>query len=400
MRESKLTMGGQNLFQAIKAKRAEAEAKGIEIINMAIGQPQGPAFKSACEGASQAVLSLKESMHEYQDNGSPGVPGFAEDFVRLYKGVILPEKSDDIAFLPIPGIKPMEGLVTLACGSADTYLNVATTTNPGYPTPKTWCDYLDTDNTEVAINPENGFLFNPYEEDEKGDSINLFHINYPHNPSGAGATKEWWERLCDYCQVYDIRLFNDAAYAMLVHDERVSPLCSVAHKFPDLSWAEAFSASKVIGNGTGWRIGAMVGSPDFIGDIATIKGNADSGFFAPAAFGVLECLKKDMKSVVEISNLYKKRIEILTDLLTLSGMKLAVKPGAGFFTLWQTPDWAFGQKIESSKQFNFLMIEKTGIMGVHFGPYTRYAVVGQPESDAVLGKISTGFKKAKVSYDD
>lgn len=74
MRESRLPKGGMNLFQTIKAKRAEAAAKGIKIINLSIGQPEGPALESARIAAAEAVMSDAESMHEYQDNGSPRCP--------------------------------------------------------------------------------------------------------------------------------------------------------------------------------------------------------------------------------------------------------------------------------------------------------------------------------------
>ena len=79
----------------------------------------------------------------------------------------------------------------------------------------------------------------------------------------------------------NIRLFNDAAYCVLSHTPDSSTLTEVAPDFPDLSWAEGFTAAKLIGNGTGWHVGAMTGSPDFIGDIKEVKGKTDAGFVAP-----------------------------------------------------------------------------------------------------------------------
>ena len=392
MRNSRLPKGGQNLFQSIKAKRAEAEAGGIKIINLSIGQPAGPAIVGARKAAAGAVLCDKESMHEYQDNGSPGVPDFAKRFVAGHAKRNCLNCMEGVDFLPIPGIKPMLGLIILACGSDSGV--IATTTKPGYPTPKDWCGYLKMAVDEPDMNPENSFLFNP---EELHKDVGLIMMNYPHNPSGAVANKDWLESLCYYCVKNDIRIFNDAAYAALSYGSDSCLLTEVASHFPNLSWAEAFSASKLIGNGTGWRVGAMIGSPDFIGDIKTIKGNTDSGFVAPMAYGALIALESCQDDIKKIAELYKHRAEMLCNILTGAGMQIALEPKAGFFTLWKTPKQAFGKKIESAKDFNFAMIENTGVVGVHFDPYIRYAVASA-NVEAIAKDIKAAFEKAQVSY--
>ena len=400
MRKSRLPAGGGNLFQEIKEVSAEAEKNGKKLIKLSIGQPSGPALESARRAAADAVMSDKESMHGYQDNGESGVPGFAKRFVEGHIGDIL--RSRDVDYLPIPGIKPMLGLVILACGTG--LKVVATTTNPGYPTPKDWCRYLGKRVIEPEMNSGNKFLFNPEFLDNRSLFQNkIFHgklelvmMNYPHNPSGAVANKEWLRTVCEYCEENDIRLFNDAAYVALSYGERIS-LAEVAVNFPKLSWAEAYSASKLIGNGTGWRVGAMVGSSDFIGDLKIIKGNTDSGFVAFAAAGALNSLEKDMDSILEVRDLYKRRASLLCKILQRQGMRLAIEPKAGFFTLWQTPKHAFGKKINSARDFNFEMIKNTGVVGVHFNPYIRYAVASV-DVEAVAEEIKTAFKNAEVLY--
>lgn len=397
MQKSRLPEGGMNLFQKIKIKKMEAEAKGIKILNFAIGQPKGPALKSARLAAAEAVLSDEESMHEYQDNGSPGVPDFAQRFVKaLVKTPIDAEKVD---YLPIPGIKPMMGLIPLACDchNWDVFDILVTTTNPGYPTPADWANsYLLLDVEEPLLSVENSFRFLVDDLVEIRQKIKLIMMNYPHNPSGQIATREWLEEICSYCVKNDIRIFNDAAYTALTHSDEHCTLAEVAINFPKLSWVEAFSASKLIGNGTGWRVGAMVGSSDFIGDIKTIKGNTDSGFVAFAAAGVLAAVENDQGSIKANKEMYAERLALLKFILMTSGMRIAVEPGAGFFTLWEVPKKAFGKKIRDGEHFNFLMIEKTGMQGVHFGPYIRYAVVGNVE--AMANEVAIAFKKANVSY--
>jgi len=114
------------------------------------------------------------------------------------------------------------------------------------------------------------------------------------------------------------------------------------------------------------------------------------------AAGVLYAIENDKEGVAECRNIYGRRIQVLRDILTRYDMELATEPGAGFFTLWQTPNSAFGQQIRTAREFNFLMIEKTGLVGVHFDPFTRYAVTGDIES--MTEPIEEAFSKAKVSY--
>jgi LL-diaminopimelate aminotransferase len=388
---SRLPQGETNLFQGIKRQCLLAEQGGITLYRLSIGQPSGPAFLSARKVAAETVMKEDESVHEYQDNGSPGAPDFAKRFVQAHMSRTNLEGLD-ISYLPTPGNKSMLGMAILACNLQDSEI-LGTVTNPGYPTPADQARYLKVGQYALPTNPMNAFLF------KVGDikpGTKLLMLNFPHNPSGQIATRGWWKDLCSFCERNEIRIFNDNPYQLLSHTTKSSPLAQVAIKFPDLSWAEAFSASKVIGNGTGWRVGAMVGSPDFIGDIATIKGNTDSGFVASMAAGVLYAIENDQASIESLRKTYAKRIEILIDILSRHGMLPAVKSRAGFFTLWKVPKMAFGQTIKDGQEFNNLMIKNTGVVGVHFGPYIRYSVTGDIE--AMNGAIERAFALANVSY--
>ena len=126
MRQRRLPAGGANVFQTVRAKRSEVQARGVDLLDLSIGEPQGAALESARIAARDAVMSEAEAMHAYQYNLSPGVPGFPERFVA---GHLSRDISDeDVAYLPIPGIKPMLGLLPLACGGALKPLTVTSMT--------------------------------------------------------------------------------------------------------------------------------------------------------------------------------------------------------------------------------------------------------------------------------
>lgn len=390
-----------NLFQRIKAMCDEAEANGQKLYKLSIGQPMGAALKSARIVASQAILNPEQAMHEYQDNGSRGCPNFAERFVQAH----LPAGTDmgKVAFLPTPGTKPMLGLVIAACGAEELRekLIVRTHTKPGYPTPRVQAGYWGVEHFSLPTNPENNFLFGPKDlqkRNSRPSKQTLVMVNFPHNPTGIIATREWWREICAFCQKHGIRLFNDAAYAALAWNLESCLLAEVAGEFPDLSWVEVYSASKILGNACGWRIGAMVGSLDFIADIARIKGETDSGFSAALACGVLHAVENDQESIESIRTMYQVRMEVLNGILQGAGMRLVVEPQVGFFSLWETPREVFGQAVKGAEHFNRLMIQRTGIVGVHFPPYMRYSTCAPMEDPDFIRAVEEGFQRARISY--
>lgn len=389
--ESRLPPEGTNLFRKINSQTALAEAKGIKVIKLSIGIPALLPFLSAREVAAKEVMNPDLKIHTYQDDGCY-IPNYAERFIKA----LFPDHcfEDNLFYLPTPGNKSMLGIAISCCRlRSDEF--VATMTDPGYPTPAIQADYLNVSHYALPTNPENSFLF-PIDEDTIIPGTRLIMLNLPHNPSGQIASSDWLHRLCRFCEIHKIRLLNDDPYQLFSHSDKSSVLCKIAPLYPGLAWVHLCSSSK-IANTPGWRVGAMVGSRTFIEDITKVKGNSDSGFAGPLAAGILHALEHDYERIIEMQKMYFDRIQILVDILLNSGMRLAVRPMAGFFTLWLVPKRAFGQDIISAEHFNTLMLENTGIVGVYFEPsYIRYAVTIDIES--VADAIRRGFAEANVSY--
>jgi aspartate/methionine/tyrosine aminotransferase len=400
-----LPAGGVNRFQLIKAWTKDVQEKGQSFVRLSIGQPSGPALLPLREAVAVAAMSDKEPMWEYQDNGSPGVPDFAKRFVQVHVRTDLLQLADDLAsYLPIPGIKPMLGVVINAMGAwlpNRPTVKVGTMTNPGYPTPADQCQMAkNVQHFHLPMDKQLGFLFNPEQLSSLGfGEGDLVMLNFPHNPTGIVAYSEWLHSLCQYCTAQGIRIFNDGAYHILSHDSNAVTLTDVALKYGELNWAEAFSASKA-GNNTGVRVGAMMGSPAFMADIAQVKGNTDSGYAAPMAAGVIELFENHEELIEGVRREYEYRLDLLISILKNCGMRLAVKPQAGFFALFDCPKQAFGQEIESAEQFNHLMIEsvgRLGIVGVHFDSFIRYAVCTADIAE-LAPRIGDAFIAANVKY--
>jgi aspartate/methionine/tyrosine aminotransferase len=309
--------------------------------------------------------------------------------------------------VPIPGIKPILLQVIMASRSSpDDLISVMTDTNPGYPTPKVMVDFLSCGHLHLhaKINPSNAFIPQVYdlekahggiEVSDGPGGIDLIMLNRPHNPTGQIMTLEAWHEICEFCEQKGIRLFNDGAYTLLDHSNRYVPLSLVANKYKNLSWGEAFSASK-LGNMTGWRVGLMNGSEDFIADFKQIKGDVDSGFCAPMAVGVNALVTHDMSYIYHVRKRYSERLHTLDELLNNAELRQAVPSNSGFFTFWHAPSRAFDQEIENGEHFNKLMIENTGIVGVHFGKFIRYSVATCEFNSQEQGRIADSFIKAGI----
>lgn len=396
-----LPEAGENLFQQVKKETVAAEARGRKIYRLSIGQPRGSALSSARAEAARVIQLDDPRVHSYQDNGCEYIPDFAERFVRgHFPHRMMAFSEGEIAFLPTPGTKPMLGLVALSCGAEQLRekLAVFTHTNPGYPTPKVQAGYLGVSHRHLQISLENGFLPDPEDIVLTGMEQAVIMVNFPHNPSGVIATRDYWRKLCAFCVKHGIRLVNDAAYASLAFSQDNVMLAEVAHEFPGLSWLEFYSASKILGNACGWRVGAVAGSPDFIADFARIKGETDSGFNAALAAGALFAIENDQASIADIRRDYVIRMDILRELIAECGLRLAIVPQAGFFALCHLPRKAFGIDVEDAYHFNRLLIENTGVVGVHFHPYLRFSTCAPLENEAFVASVREGLLSANVEY--
>lgn len=390
MTESRLPSGGGNKFQKVKENIKNARNAGIKIIDLSIGQPRGAAFLSARQFAAATIMSDDPAMHSYQDNDC-----VITDFARLFAEAHIIRKLGPKDYtVPVPGIKPMLKIIPEACGSQ--FKDIKVGIMKGYPTPEDACKTLKVKCYILPTTPENDFKFSPEDIEPNTD---LLMLNYPHNPSGVVVNRAWWEKICEYCEKNNIRIFNDEAYQMLAYSEESCSLADIAPKYAKLSWAVGYSASKV-GNFTGWRVGLIIGSRYFIEDIKKCKGNADSGLVAAMAAGVLEAIINSKSEIHECRQTYIARQRTLINILSRRyGMKLAVAPGAGFFSLWKVPLAAFGQKIESAEHFNDIMTKNTGVAGVPFDPgFIRYSVTENIHAPGIADAIAAAFAKANISY--
>ena len=240
----------------------------------------------------------------------------------------------------------------------------------------------------VPLKEENGFLPDldaiPPEALKKAKII---YVNYPNNPTGAMATRPFYEKLVKWAAAHRVLIASDLAYSEIFL-EKEKPLSLFEIPGAREVAIEFHSLSKTC-NMTGWRIGFAVGRPELINALLRVKSNMDSGAFTAIQVAAIEALKKSFGFSKKTNILYRRRRDLL-----ISGLKqlgFPVKPNAAsFYVFTRLPGGA-----KDSTRFCRELLDKTGIVatpGVGFGAagegYVRFALtIPEPQIREALKRM-------------
>lgn len=386
----RLPATGINLFQQIYILLREyRERTGEEPLNLSLGNPDGVPPEALLRLKSRYAKDPGYDYHTYAEDKD--LHGFAGAMVELH-GAIKVAEFPHLRALPIAGIKTASALMPLACGlhlpdkTRRKAFRVASNL-PAYDVVGTWSDaYLAAERTVWPLVSADNMRLNLSRLKEAlkkdgADRADMIFVVRPGNPAAVGANRSEWKELIEFCLERGTRLVNDGAYAGLASKSTHVPLAQVAKDYPDLEWLEMYSVSKSF-NDPGARLGALVGSNDFVEDFILVKGNTDSGPVpgVMAAYGdLLSDRAAAKKALGAIRGLYEKRLSYLIPKLAAAGLKPACSTEAGFFTLWKVPKEVLGTPLPEKNRaeaFNRAVISVTGIVGVHF---TGFSHDGKPE---------------------
>jgi aspartate/methionine/tyrosine aminotransferase len=414
---------GINLFQLIYVLMREYTAKsGLSPLNLSLGNPDTIPPNEILSLQSKYASQPDFELHTYAEDNN--LNNFAEGMIYLH-GNIEVKDYPHLAAQVIPGIKGASTLLPLSCAAHSRDFKMISNL-PAYDIIGTWCEaYFKLERVVWPLQTADNMRLNMATlrtllEKHPGE-IRLIHVIRPGNPAAVGASKEEWQELIEICILNNIRLVNDGAYCGLVGDDKASnhvPLAEVACNFPELEWLEAYSVSKSFSD-PGARLGALVGSKDFIEDFVVIKGNTDSGPVPSimAAYGEFLSDRKVAKEALRsLSSLYQKRLQYLIPKLEECGFKAACATEAGFFTLWRVPNRVLGKSVSQyasengypiHEAFNRLVIAETGLTGVHFmgvdvsltpQPLIRYAVCTDVLSSSFQERFEEALARLKLEY--
>ena len=355
------------LFAEIDRLRDEVRAKGVDIIDLGVGDPDRPTHRHIIESLREAALDPKT--HRYP--AYSGLSHFREaaaEWLRKRFGLDLDPKNEVITLI---GSK--EGIAHFPFAFVNPG-DVVLVPSPAYPVYKLGTMFANGVAHYMPLTAQNKFLpdFAAIPTDVAKKAKVMF-LNYPNNPTAAVADLKFFAEAVAFCKQYDIILCHDNAYSEMAFDGFQPPSILQVPGAMDIA-VEFGSLSKPF-NMTGWRMGFAVGCAEVIGGLGIIKTNIDSGqFTAVQDAGIEALLNIDPKFIPSMNELYQARRDVLIDGLNSMGWKLE-KTQATFYV------WAPVPEGYDSMSFCAAMLEKCGIIvvpGVGYGPagegYVRFAL--------------------------
>lgn len=249
---------------------AAMNAKGMDIISLAIGSPDMPPSEETVETLCREAR--KADAHGYQPTtGIPQLRQAMADFYRRWYGVELDPAKE---IQPLIGSK--EGIlhVTLAFVNPGDAVLVP---NPGYPTYTSLSNLLGARIVNYDLVEDNGWQPD-FDQLEGMDltGVKLMWTNYPNMPTGGRAQRETYERLVRFAREHDIIVVNDNPYSFILNEgEKLSILQIPGAKDHCIE----FNSMSKSHNMPGWRVGMLATNGEFISWILKVKSNIDSGTF-------------------------------------------------------------------------------------------------------------------------
>ncbi|MBC8753289.1 aminotransferase class I/II-fold pyridoxal phosphate-dependent enzyme [Kordia sp. YSTF-M3] len=281
-------------------------AAGKPIINLGIGSPdlQPP---TVVVDALEASLH-DDTAHKYQSyQGIPELRNAIADFYQKNYNVAL-NANDEV--LPLMGSK--EGIMHISMVYLDEGDEVLIA-NPSYPTYTSVTKLLGAIPKYYNLKAANNWLPDLAQlEQQDLSKVKLMWVNYPHMPTGAKATKAFFENLIVFAKKHQILIINDNPYSFILNEEPLSILAIDGAKDVAL---ELNSLSKSF-NMAGWRTGMVMGKAEHIQHVLKVKSNMDSGMFYGIQKGAIQALASSKEWFATLNKIYEKRRKLVWELAT------------------------------------------------------------------------------------
>ncbi len=354
------------LFAEIDKKKEEMRQKGMDLIDLGIGDPDLPTPKLIIERLKVASENPKNHRYPSYEGMIEFRTAVAQWYDRRF-GVKLDPRTEVLSLI---GSKEGIAHIPLAFVNPGDYVLIP---NPGYPVYRVSTLFAGGIPYFLPLRKENGFLPRLSEIPEAvAQKARIIFINYPNNPTSAIAERSFFEEIVAFARRYQIIVCHDAAYSEIAFDG-YQPLSFLEVEGAKEVGVEFHSLSKTF-NMTGWRIGFVVGHSEIVSGLGRIKTNIDSGLFQAIQEAGTEALNHLDTPLPEIINIYERRRDVMVKGLQEIGLEVD-HPRATFYLWIQVP------KGYSSAQFATLLIEKGGIVatpGNGFGEegegYIRMAI--------------------------
>lgn len=369
------------LFATIDKMKAEQMAKGVDVIDLSIGDPDIPTPQNI-------IAKMKNTVEDKKNHRYPSYEGMLE-FRRAVSNWY--KRRFNVALDPVTEVLSLIGSKEGIAHIPSAFVNpgdIVLVPSPGYPVYSIGTKFAGGEPYFMPLLKGNNFLpdLEKVPEDVARRSKLLF-VNYPNNPTAAVANMDFFRDLVEFAVKYNIIICHDAPYTELYYDSD-KPISFLEVDGAKEVGIEFHSLSKTY-NMTGWRIGFAVGNANVLEGLGKIKTNIDSGLFQAIQEAGIEALEGDQSSVEEMRRIYLERRDTLVNGLMEIGLNPEL-PKASFYLWVPVPDGY------TSATFCAHLLNKAGIVttpGSGFGEagegYIRMALTVSKD------RIIEGIKRLK-----
>lgn len=360
MQSDKLQKLPPYLFADLDAKKRAVAAKGIDIIDLSVGDPDIPTHGHIIDALCEAAKKPKN--HRYPPyNGISEFREAASEYMMHKREVRLNSENE---ILTLIGSK--EGIAHIPFVLANPG-DVILVPSPGYPVYTAASILAGCVPYEMPLKKENNFLPDLSAIPKKVLSkAKVLFLNYPNNPTSAIANYDFFKEAVVFAHKNNLVICHDAAYLEIAYDNYQAPSILEVNGAKDVA-IEFHSLSKTY-NMTGWRLGFAAGNKEALSALGKFKANIDSSATAFVQQAGAIALTGKQSCVRETCETFQKRRDILVKALNNAGWNVKA-PTATFYIWAEIPKHA---KTKDSKKFALEIMEKTGVVitpGIGFGTF-------------------------------
>jgi len=358
------------LFGMINKMKMERRWNGEDVIDLGMGNPVDPAPETVIEKLCDVAQDPKT--HRYPVAG--GMRNLRREIALYYQRNYQVElDSENEVICTIGSKEGISHLCLALVGPGDTVLVAA----PAFPIHVYAAVIAGASVIRVPIASEDEFVTRITTMCESlTPGPRLLMLNYPHNPTGTLASKDFFAQIVDLAKRYKFMVVNDFAYARITFDGYTAPSFLEVPGAIDVG-VEFGSFSKSY-NMAGWRVGYCVGNPKIIDGLGRIKGYYDYGIFSPIQIAGIVAMRDCEADIAAQAQLYQSRRDVMCEGLERMGWPVE-KPKAGMFVWVKIPEpWCQ----MGSLKFAVEMMERANVAvtpGAGFGEegdgYLRLALV-------------------------
>ena len=344
------------LFAEIDRKKRDVRARGVDVIDLGIGDPDLPTPLHIVRALQAAAA--KPEHHRYPSY--EGMPAFRQAVARWYGrrfGVALDLETEVLTLI---GSKEGTAHMPLAFVNPG---DVVLVPDPGYPVYSAGAWFAGGECHFMPLRRQNGFLPDlgaiPADVARRAK---LMYLNYPNNPTAAVASPAFFKGVVEFARRFNLLVCHDAMYSELHFDGYEPPSFLATDGAKDVG-VEFHSLSKTYSM-TGWRLGFCVGNRDAVAGLGKIKTNVDSGVFQAVQEAGIAALTGPQDMAEQYRRTYQERRDVAVAGLRKLGWEVDVPKGAFFV-------WAPVPHRKDSREFATRLLEEAGVVvtpGVGFGP--------------------------------